>query len=274
MTGLGELLKQRVVTALVLAPIVIAGIFLLADLYFALFVGLFIVVGGWEFANLCGFAPMQRVLYAGLILLVMFGAYFLDYELLLWIGFCWWCIAFVLVISYPAGVQYWGGIWQRSCIGFFMLVPAWISLVQLKTYEKSNFLILLLMFLIWGADVGAYFAGRAFGQKKLAPRVSPGKSWAGVYGGLATSAIVVLLAMWWQNPTLSAGQWLLFFCLCMLVVVVSVLGDLTESMFKRHRGVKDSSGLLPGHGGILDRIDSLLAAGPVYALSLILIGWK
>lgn len=274
MTGTGEVLKQRIITALILAPIVIAGIFLLSDLYFALFVGVFIVLGGWEFGNLCGFATIQRVLYAGLMLPVMFGAYFLSPEVLLWVGFFWWCIAFVLVISYPAGVNFWGGVWQRSCIGFFVLVPAWISLIQLKTYEKSTFLILLLMFLVWGADIGAYFTGRAFGQKKLAPRVSPGKSWAGVYGGLATSAVVVLFAIWWEYPALSASQWLLFFFLSLFVVMVSVLGDLTESMFKRHRGIKDSSRLLPGHGGILDRIDSLVAAGPVYALALILIGWK
>ncbi len=268
------MLKQRVVTALILAPIVIAGIFLLSDLYFALFVGVFIVVGGWEFGNLCGFAAFQRVLYAGLMLPVMFGAYHLNSELLLWVGSVWWCIAFVLVVNYPKGVRFWGGVWQRSCIGYLVLVPAWISLIQLKAYEQSTFLILLLMFLIWGADSGAYFAGRAFGHKKLAARVSPGKSWAGVYGGLATSAVIVLLAMWLGNAALSGGQWVLFFFLCLLVVLVSVLGDLTESMFKRHRGVKDSSGLLPGHGGILDRIDSLVAAGPVYALALVLIGWK
>ncbi len=268
------MLKQRIVTALILAPIVIAGIFLLSDLYFALFVGLFIVVGAWEFADICGLAPIHRVFYAGLMLPVLFGAYFLSSEMLLWIGFFWWCVAFVLVISYPDGVKFWGNVWQRSCIGFLVLVPAWIGLIQLKTHEKSTFLILLLMFLIWGADVGAYFAGRAFGDRKLAPRVSPGKSWAGVYGGLGTAAVVALLAIWWENEMLTGSQWVLFFFLCIFIVVVSVLGDLTESMFKRHRGVKDSSGLLPGHGGILDRIDSLLAAGPVYALSLTLIGWK
>jgi len=268
------LLLHRVATALILAPIVIAGIFLLSELYFAYFVGIFIVLAGWEFGNLCGFTSIRRVLYAGLILLSMFGAYFLDAVLLLWAGFFWWCVALILVLGYPHSAKFWGGVWQRSCMGFFVLVPAWISLIQLKAYEQSTFLILVLMFLVWGADIGAYFAGRAFGRKKLAPRVSPGKSWAGVYGGLATSAVVVLFAIWWENHALSAGQWLLFFVLCLLVVLVSVLGDLTESMFKRHRGIKDSSGLLPGHGGILDRIDSLVAAGPVYALALMLIGWK
>jgi phosphatidate cytidylyltransferase len=165
-------------------------------------------------------------------------------------------------------------MWQRCVIGVLVLVPAWVSLQQLKTYDQSNFLILLLMFLIWGADIGAYFAGRAFGNKKLAPAVSPGKSWAGLYGGLLTAALIVITmtfasgdlqfdsALWWQ-----------FFATCMLVTLISVLGDLSESMFKRFRGIKDSSNLLPGHGGILDRIDSLVAAGPVYALLLIAIGW-
>jgi len=156
-----------------------------------------------------------------------------------------------------------------------VLVPAWVSLQQLKTYEQSNFLILLLMFLIWGADIGAYFTGRALGNRKLAPAVSPGKSWAGLYGGMFTAALIVIAMTFVQGDMqFRSAFWLQFFAICMFVTLISVLGDLSESMFKRYRGIKDSSNLLPGHGGVLDRIDSLVAAGPAYALLLIAIGWE
>jgi phosphatidate cytidylyltransferase len=132
-------------------------------------------------------------------------------------------------------------------------------------------LILSLMLLVWGADIGAYFFGRAFGKRKLAPRVSPGKSWAGFFGGLFTSVCIAAgLALYLQVPV----SQLFVVLLCAAVVVLfSVVGDLTESMFKRQMGIKDSSQLLPGHGGVLDRIDSLTAAAPVFALLLLLSGW-
>jgi phosphatidate cytidylyltransferase len=267
-------LKQRVITAVILAPIVIAGIFLLADVNFALFIGFIIVLGAWEWANLAGIEGKSAYIYAAVIALCLVLAWHLPGAWILSIGCLWWCLALVLVVSYPGLTRVWSGMWQRCLIGALVLVPAWSSLQELKTYEQSNFLILLLMFLIWGADIGAYFAGRAFGDRKLAPAVSPGKSWAGLYGGMATAAVIVIAmtyvagdlrpdtALWWQ-----------FFTMCMLVTLISVLGDLSESMFKRFRGIKDSSNLLPGHGGILDRIDSLVAAGPAYALFLIVIGW-
>jgi|TARA_B110000263_G_C15147364_1_gene436178 phosphatidate cytidylyltransferase len=141
-------------------------------------------------------------------------------------------------------------------------------MVQLKTYPDSNYLIVLLFLLIWGADIGAYFTGKAFGKRKLAPRVSPGKSWAGFYGGLATALIIgSLMALVSPNTVqLVSVEGMIFLGCCGFVAVVSVLGDLTISMFKRNAGVKDSSNLLPGHGGFLDRIDSLLSAGPLFAL--------
>jgi phosphatidate cytidylyltransferase len=120
--------------------------------------------------------------------------------------------------------------------------------------------------LVWGADIGAYFSGKAFGKRKLAPQVSPGKSWEGVYGGLALSLVITAVVGLVRDWTL--GQMILGLLGAAIVVFISVVGDLTESMFKRQSGIKDSSNLLPGHGGVLDRIDSLTAAIPVFAVLL------
>ena len=154
------------------------------------------------------------------------------------------------------------------------MVPGFVALNTLKGFEASSYLICLLFFLIWGADIGAYFSGRAFGKRKLAPRVSPGKSWAGVYGGITTSIVIaVLMSSWFGAPDLRSPEGAAFLVMCGLIALVSVLGDLTISMFKRHRDIKDASNLLPGHGGFLDRIDSLLSASPAIALYLLNAGW-
>ncbi len=269
------MLKKRIITAVILAPIVIAGIFLLADIYFALFIGLIVVIGAWEWGNLSGFEGKASYLYALGIGVCLVTAWFLPAIWILTVGFLWWCLALVLVVRYPKDSLVWGAMWQRCLIGALVLVPAWVSLQQLKSDANSDYLILLLMFLIWGADIGAYFSGRAFGNKKLAPAVSPGKSWAGLVGGMCTAMLIVVVMTYVQGEMqIGSSVWWNFFAVCMFVALVSVLGDLTESMFKRYRGIKDSSNLLPGHGGILDRIDSLVAAGPVYALLLIVTGGK
>ena len=145
-----------------------------------------------------------------------------------------------------------------------------MAMVQLKSRPDSTFLILLLFFLIWAADIGAYFAGRAFGKRKLAPRVSPGKSWAGFFGGILASVAVGLAMLAWRGtvPTADAAT-ALFVLACLAVAIISVFGDLTISLFKRERGIKDTSNLLPGHGGFLDRLDSLLSAAPLFALLLL-----
>ena len=160
---------------------------------------------------------------------------------------------------------------SKVLIGLLILLPAWQGLVLLKQWPLGNYLIVAVMVLVWGADIGAYFSGRAFGKRKLAPQVSPGKSWEGVLGGLLTCLLIALavgLSRHWGVVEL-----VLALAGTLLLVMVSVVGDLTESMFKREAGIKDSSNLLPGHGGILDRIDSLTAAIPLFAVLLWAIGW-
>lgn len=269
------MLKQRIITALIMAPIAIAGIFLLPIAGFAVFVGLVLAIGAWEWANLAGFSGPWRYLYAVISALLMLGVYFLPASLSLMVGLAWWLLAFVLVVKYPKLASVWSSRAARSVIGMVILGAAWISMLQLKMLPDSDYLILLLFLLIWGADIGAYFSGRAFGKRKLAPDVSPGKSWAGFFGGMITAlAIAAAMALAMSKPPLMSTDGLVFLLICLAVAMISVLGDLTISMFKRNAGVKDSSGLLPGHGGFLDRIDSLLAAGPAFAALILLVGWN
>jgi len=178
-------------------------------------------------------------------------------------GCVWWAIAFLWLVLAPERHQ------PRLALlcGVPVLVPAFVALSRL-TIAGSGFargpqIVLWLLLLVIGADIGAFFAGRNFGRRKLAPRVSPGKTWEGVIGGLCAVALVAWSgALYFHLPALPCVA---FGC---AVGIFSVVGDLTESMFKRSAGLKDSGALLPGHGGILDRIDSVTAAAPLYALGL------
>lgn len=268
------MLKQRIITALVLLPIALCGFFLLDGLAFALFIGAVVTLGAWEWARLAGFeAQVLRVGYAAVVAALLVVIYLLPAlaPVLLLLAVLWWLAAIWLVLGYPDSSRYWGGLPGRLLIGLLILLPAWQGLVLLKQWPQANALIIAVMVLVWGADIGAYFAGKTFGKRKLAPKVSPGKSWEGLYGGLAASLLITLLVGLQQGWSVSGL--LLALGGAALVVLISVVGDLTESMFKRQSGIKDSSNLLPGHGGVLDRIDSLTAAIPLFAALLWLAGW-
>ena len=263
------MLKQRIITALILLPIALCGFFLLEGSAFALFIGLVVTLGGWEWARLAGFNDQSmRIAYAAVVALMLFVMHLLP-GLAPWVlgaSVLWWGIATYLVLTYPRSSDHWAGAACKLVIGLLILLPAWQGLVLIKQEPLGNWLIMAVMVLVWGADIGAYFSGRAFGKRKLAPLVSPGKSWEGVYGGLALSLIITVLVGFFRDWTVAE----LFKGLigAALIVFISVVGDLTESMFKRQSGIKDSSNLLPGHGGVLDRIDSLTAAIPVFAVLL------
>lgn len=268
------MLKQRIITALILAPVAIACVFLLPPRFFSVFVALVLAIAAWEWANLADYGGWTRYAYSAALVVLLWLSTRLPDVLVLALGALWWCAALALVIGYPRLRSFWATRPVRALLGVLIFVPAFTGLRQLKMMADSNYLILLLFLLIWGADIGAYFAGRAFGRSKLAPAVSPGKSWAGLYGGLIAALIIaaVMLGLGGIVPLFS-GRGLVFLGGCAFVVLVSVLGDLVESMFKRNRGIKDSSNLLPGHGGVLDRIDSLLAAGPMFCLFILMFGW-
>lgn len=276
------MLKQRILTALILAPIMIGGIFYLPVPEFMIFIGVITALGAWEWANLSGITnKVGRVVYAAVVALILLGLQHFDLEQeseVLYGALIWWVLALILVATHPKLTPLWKSTPVRLLMGLVILVPMWVGFVQIKSYPYSDYLMLYVMFLVWGADVGAYFAGRTFGKRKLAPNVSPGKTWEGVYGGLATTMLFAVIAgLILQSKTmmdLSVKQWVLLFAITLAVTVVSVVGDLVESMVKRHRGIKDSSNLLPGHGGVMDRIDSMTAALPIFALAFSFAGWN
>lgn len=268
------MLLQRFITAVILVPIVLGFVFFAPYFQFTLFVGFILTIAAWEWANLANLSRFNKCLYTAAIALSLYASHNFSVSLVLSASGLWWGVAFVLVVIYPKLDELWGRSTVIALIGVIVLVSGFMSLLDIKRYDEGNYLICLLFFLIWGADVGAYFFGRAFGVKKLAPLVSPGKSWAGLYGGVLTSLVVaVLMAMYFESPRLVTLEGLSFLGLCVCVSLLSILGDLTISMFKRHRGVKDSSNLLPGHGGFLDRIDSLLSASPAFVCYLSAAGW-
>ncbi len=272
MQGNKSSLKQRITTALVLVPLVVVGVLFLPTVWFGAMLAVVVGLGAREWARLAGLSSRHsQQLYAVLTVVSLGFVWFvLNWQpglvVLLLLALIWWLVAATWVIRYPASTAAWfAGVWRRTVIGLLVLVPAWAALVALHGYgEQGPRLILLLMLLIWGADSGAYFAGRKWGKDKLAPLVSPGKSWQGLWGGLVTSVLVAVLFI--NLFSIRVEHHLFFIAICIITVFFSVLGDLVESMFKRDAGVKDSGNLLPGHGGVLDRIDSLTAAAPVFVL--------
>jgi phosphatidate cytidylyltransferase len=265
-----KMLKQRLITAAILAPLALLGVFGLPFSGFVYLMDAVILVAAWEWANLSGYqATKERwtyVLVAGV--LVAIAHYYqpsISSDLVLQLAVLFWCLALYAVMRYPV-IPGWGSRFARALIGFVVLLPCWFAFVSMKAADDGDLLILLLFLLVWGADVGAYFAGKRFGRTKLAADVSPGKTREGLYGGLLACLLIAVsyaLILGYELP-----QLILLMVLAFITGLISVLGDLFESMLKRHRGIKDSSQLLPGHGGVLDRIDSLTAAAPLFVLGM------
>ncbi|MCL0001553.1 phosphatidate cytidylyltransferase [Providencia rettgeri] len=274
------MLKYRLLTAIVLIPIVIAALFLLSPANFGLVVIAVCALGAWEWAQFVGWHSQAKrvglaVVFAAILLAMQFSIsninQFSSEPMVLyglWAGLIWWVIAIILVVTYPASASWGKSAIIRLLFGVLTIIPFYCGMMVLRTvgYQSDTFFgawwLLYVMLLVWGADSGAYAFGRAIGRNKMAPKVSPGKTWEGLVGGLITAGIISWLFSAFA-PIPVMPDYLLVTSI--IVVVVSVFGDLTESMFKRQSGIKDSSHLIPGHGGILDRIDSLTAAIPVFA---------
>lgn len=260
------MLKQRIITAAWLAPLVLAGLFGLDGAAYALFTAIIVLLGAWEWANLAGItrtaqrAQVVAVMAALMLVMWLTGAVTAIWPL--WAAAAGWLVNFYWVTRYPAAGVQWQSSARRLAMGLWVLLPCWVGFNVLR--ESGMAWLLFVLLLVWCADIGAYFVGRHWGKRKLAPHVSPGKSWEGVFGGLAATAILAVLFALWLPLGLTSGITLVL--ITAVVTLASVLGDLLESMLKRHRNIKDSSQLLPGHGGVLDRTDSLTAAIPLFAL--------
>jgi len=260
-------LKQRVLTALVLAPLALLAVFLLPQNAFEGVLALIFLYAGWEWGNLCHLNTPARLGYLALqaVLLAVVAFVPASQPVALGLALLFWLVALVLVKGYPGTAGY-ARIPLRLLMGLLVLVPAWYAVSALRAGENGLPLLLMLLSLVWGADIGAYAAGKTWGRRKLLPAVSPGKTLEGVAGGLVACMLIGAVFAFWLKLSPVASVSLVV--LSLFTGMVSVLGDLLESMLKRERGIKDSGQLLPGHGGILDRIDSLTAAAPVFLAGL------
>jgi phosphatidate cytidylyltransferase len=264
------LLIQRFVTGAIFGIVVVAAVLLLPTPAAAGVLALLFVAGAWEWAGLARLSLPLRALYAvAFALLMLSGAWWADdhgtVTSLLVVAMIGWVLALVAVLTYPRRLP----LGLVGVAGFVALLPPWAALTYLhQATEAGPALVVTVFAIVWSADSGAFFTGRALGRHKLAPNVSPGKTWEGVAGGVLFAGVVSGVAGYVVG--LPVGT---LVGIGAATALVSVLGDLTVSIGKRNVGVKDSGRLLPGHGGMLDRIDSLTAAAPVFVLGLIAAGF-
>lgn len=280
------MLIHRILTALILIPLVIIALFF-APL--SIFSYLMIAVCGmaaWEWTNFLAITkPLNKIVFTFFVVMLLSLVYLIPntelikyrlFNYIICLSIIWWLVALLLVIGYPKSAKYWSNsLVIKLLFAFFTLVPFFISMIELRsinytlnTYTGAVWLLYVFV-VVWATDTGAYFVGRTLGKRKLAAKVSPGKTIEGFLGGVGSAILISIFVYLTGYFQLSFTAFILS---SLLAILVSVLGDLTESMFKREAGIKDSSNLIPGHGGILDRIDSLTAAVPMFAaLSLYLL---
>jgi phosphatidate cytidylyltransferase len=265
-----ESLGKRVATAAVLIALLLAVLFWLPAAATVVLLTLVVLMGSWEWSAFLKWAdPRPRAAYVALIGLLLPAAWLATrtpagLEALLGAALLWWLLALVWIVAAPRRVS----PWSAGLAGVLSLVPAWLALARLRLQAAHGAeWVLFALLLVWMADIGAYFCGRRFGRRRLAPAVSPGKTWEGALGGIAASGLVAAAGGAWFRLPLAP-----FLALCLAAVAFSIIGDLTESLLKRFAGMKDSGTLFPGHGGVMDRIDSVTGAVPVLLLGLAFLG--
>ena len=280
------MLKQRIITAISLLIGLTATTTQLSLFNFTLFISLVVVLASWEWGGFIGLKESSaKLTYSLTIAAMIIGLYFIldistrdssvDFvraSILLGLGLLFWILVIFVLAGYPENKSAWNNESKIACMGMLALVPSWVGLVVLKSLEEAGLLVLALVILVAAVDIGAYFAGVNFGSRKLAPNLSPKKTWEGVWGGFALCAVISVAMIWAANSyflDLTSAQMVVLFFLAPLTTFFSVIGDLLESMLKRNQNIKDSGRLLPGHGGILDRIDSLVATAPPFVLLLV-----
>lgn len=272
------MLKKRVITALLLLPLVLMAIFAMPASWFCILLAIILLGGSWEYRRLAGLSGQMMgtllVPLQALILLVLFW-YRNEWtgEIVLYLSVCClaWLLLFIRLPLYQPGKDLDASYRFTSlATALLSITTGWFALSWLRVLPQGSWLLLLLLLIVWAADTGAYFSGKTFGKRKLAPHISPGKTLAGLAGGLVAAPLIALLAASLMPIEPIEPAWLI--SLSLVTALVSVGGDLVISLHKRTSGFKDSGNLLPGHGGILDRLDSLLAAAPFFALGLMVSG--
>jgi phosphatidate cytidylyltransferase len=282
------MLKKRILTAAILIPLVVLGLLKLPSVALDVVVALVYVLATWEWTRLSGFEKIwHRV---GILILILFVSMMFNASLVYLIGgsypnvfwisratlgfiLLYWLWVSIQIILYPRGKSFLSNRWFTVLLGVFTLAPAFLAMDLGVNYAREA--LLYIMVVVWSADIGAYFAGKKFGKHKLAPAVSPGKSWEGVIGGLLASLLVIVIAYFISNSPQNPNQVktiALWIGTGMIAAIFSIVGDLWISLLKRNRDLKDTGALLPGHGGILDRIDGLIASVAIFAVLVILRG--
>lgn len=267
--------KQRFATASVLAFLFISALLFLSTSVFISFIMLIVLVAGWEWSDLARVKTVVgKVLFvlALLLSILVIAAYvgiYTHLEQSLSYQICFattalWAVIFLWLQGYPSSAILWSSQPIMLALGIVLLTVTWLALASIISLENGRYLLLLAMAIIILADIGGYIAGNLLGRHKLAPTISPGKTWEGLLGGLALQVLLVMGLLTY----ISEINWLNLCLLVFPVALSSVIGDLFESMLKRHRGIKDSSNLLPGHGGFLDRLDGVMAALPLFFVIL------
>lgn len=279
------MLIQRLLTAMILIPLVVIALFFLPLDGFAFVAIVICGLGAWEWGQ---FLRLEKAIIKGVFaisMMLLLGIIYycpaiyvyqhILFNALLVVAIVWWLTAFLLVIKYPNSANLWkNSLLIKAIFALLTLVPFFVGLVALRSLNYQNntytgaICLLYVLVLVWATDSGAYFVGRAKGKHKLAPNVSPGKTREGLFGGVLTAMIICVAAYFLYLFDVS---FITFVLSSVAAILVSVLGDLVESMFKREAGIKDSGNLIPGHGGILDRIDSLTAAIPIFSALLYLL---
>ena len=274
------MLKQRVITAVLLLAGLLTLLFNTGPLWFSLVVVPVVLLAGWEWGGLSAIkGNAGKALYLLALLLTLCAAALwlnlfqaLDMQRgqqLMLVASVLWAVIFLWVQGYPSSAILWSGKPVLMFLGLLLLSATWVAIALIVHQPHGQWLFLMGIAIVALADIGGYAAGNIFGKHKMAPVISPGKTWEGFAGGLLSQLLLFVLLLALVPVTVSLGKLIL---LILSVSLYSVLGDLFESMLKRHQGVKDSSQILPGHGGVLDRIDGLMAALPLFILLIFLLG--
>ncbi len=266
------MLKQRLITAFVLIPLVILLVLKLPAMWFGMVTGILVLLGAWEWSGFLGLKKFPLVIiYPLVVASLLFCSLYLAVPIIVYIACAWWLVALLLMLLYPKTSEIWGkSVILRAIMGVLVLIPCWSAVNFIRNSDGGPYALLFLFVLIWGADSIAYFVGKKWGKHKLAPKLSPGKSWEGCLGALFASILIAIITVLTTHAPYEI--WLGAALLSLITVIFSIVGDLFESMLKRNVGLKDSGCMVPGHGGILDRIDSLTAAAPIFVFGAMMLG--